>query len=533
MRSSVALLVLPLLASSVLAQMDRPRELEKIVPEDALIHVVVDGVDPVKNSLSELMNAVMPGMGGMMVEAQLQQVLAQPGIDQIDTSKPIALTILPEDQALLAVPVKDTSSFETTMREVVGEDLASVISGEGCCLLVMQKAATLEQLRSAPPARGPSLQGPIRGFLNVKKLHAKFLPQIEGMMMMAAMAAGPGAGDIGESLNRFVRDVPRIDFALVPSKSGFELALAFTTTPDAKGFLGAIARAPAASATNPLTTIIPQDSVIAASGRWSAELGSAFAAYIERLPLLSGIKAEDRAKVLDLLQKQFNLIVGEFAFAASPAPAEGGLGTVAAMACRDPEKFRASLKESCESVAAAQAMMSTVVPGATVKWTFKPAVKTIAGIEVDEVSTHWSVPETPPASQANFMGWIRTLYSEPARVAYPSGYAVTVAGPGGEARLEQTLTSLKSGTTTAAAAKALPSGTTFSLAMNLMGLVKMLAPMMPAELAGPMGMLAKAPAGSDFITLTAAPRNGAAEIHLKIPASLFQSIMALQGAGGR
>ncbi len=236
------LALIPALWFAPPASEEKPKDLDKVVPAGALVHVTAGGIQSVKAAVADLMNSILPGMGGMMVEGTVQQMMAQPGMDQLDATKPISLTLLPSGTALVGAALKDAEAFEKALKGS-GEDLKTVIPGEGASLLAFGGEVKLDDLRKAGTAAPASVPGTIRGFINVKDLYAKYSVQIESSLaMMQAMAAQSGAAPQGLSdmIKGFATEVPRIDFGLNPSKSGLEMAAVLSSTPEAKGFLAAI-----------------------------------------------------------------------------------------------------------------------------------------------------------------------------------------------------------------------------------------------------------------------------------------------------
>ncbi|MBI3844318.1 MAG: hypothetical protein HY292_06715 [Planctomycetes bacterium] len=532
--ASLALVPSIFFASPTFAQDAKPTDLDKIVPADALVHIAADGIDPVKAALVDLLNAIMPGMGGMMIEGQVQQALQQPGMSEIDTAKPITFSFLPSETSIFGAPIKNTEAFQKALKDSGDEEVKSIIAGQGTSILSLGGDVKLDDLRKAGTAKAPSLAGPIRGFVNMKAVYSKYHEQIEsGLAMMQAMAAAQSGGgsppDMAAMIKGFAADVPRVDFAFIPSKSGLEIATSLTPSPEAKGFIASIAKGQASSGTNKYLAAIPANSSVAFAGRLSPDLAQAYMGLVDLVA--SGATAEGKAEFKSLLERMFALTAGDFAVGISAGSDGSSMCTVGAMTCADKEKERAIMKEAASSSGAIQKLASVALHGGKMTAEYKAGAETIDGVEVDQVTyTIDASAVTDPAFKASLDRMTKTMFCEPFRFAFPAGTVVVAYGKGNGDAVKATLASLKSNTVSSPAAKALPSGMAFSASVNLVEYLKIIATMAPPEAAGMLGMLKNLPAGKDYLTFTAAPKGGAAEMRLNIPAAAIQSIVTgLQG----
>jgi hypothetical protein len=535
MRPSIASLVfvpLAFLAPAALAQ--KPKDLDKIVPPDALVRIEVDGLDAVKKAVADLVDAIMPGMGQMMIEGSAQQMMQQPGFSELDTTAPMSFTLLAGGQKLVSATLKNPDAFAKALKDMADDGNTNLVAGDGASLVTIGADVKVDDLAKGGRAKGPAEPGTVRGFVNMKGIYAKYHDDIDGALAMFQMMAAQSGGtppDFGAWIKGLATDSPRIDFALTPSKAGLEIATAFTPTPEAKGFVASIAKAQPASGANKFIGVVPANSVMVVSGRLTSEMATGFSELM--VGVVPGVDDATKTQLKSAFERMVTLTAGDAAIGVAGSADGKSLTGVGAMNCSDKAKYRAIVQELAAKGGPIEKFFTAAVKGAKVSTEFKPATETIEGVEVDQVQYTFATSEASPPATQGAMAAVKQMFSEPMRVAYPPGQLVLAYGANNGDALKAALGAVKSGSTSSPAAKALPTGAAFAMSINLVEYLKFAASMAPPDMPNPLSALKNAGPGKDYATVTIGPALGAAEFRVNIPSGGIQQIVqTFQGGMG-
>lgn len=501
-------------------------DLDKLIPADALVYVAFDGLTPLQTKVTEFLDAVMPGQGAMTAGMMFMSMQAQPGMGEIDQSKPIYFSFLSSEKPLFALPIAKPADFEALMKTQPGTENMTVLAGQGYSL-VSEGPIDVEALRQGTTPKTPLLNGPIRGFVDTKRLLEKYGQQLdETLAMMASMSGEAASENALAFLSALRSSAIRLDFAVTPSKSGLEFA--FSTAPSGDGFLHLIARsqAPSNAGLDKFLAAIPADSVMAGSMALPA------GAQKSLLPLLG--KSANSAALRSMFEKMEGLTTNSGAFGLSPG-ASGFGGFTYAFGLTDAVRGRSLMNEAWKDPVLVSSFSSFIGAGSTMSADVKPGASAIDGVEYDEIRVSVAAGPDATAEQKKLVETIAKVYADPILVAYPPGAMVFVGGANGRPRLEQALAGYKSGGATAPAVKALPPNQTFAVAVNLAGMMKVAAAANPEAMQGPAAMLANLPPGKEYVTMTLVPVGGMAEMRLNLTSGALRELVGpmMGGMGPR